>query len=119
MKRNLKLSNKVSNSLNKQYYNKKLNYLFAIENNEIISRRNYLFDDLDEVRVHSHIVIDTTIPLSILENKFKNVLGIQSDIYSEDITKRSDKYFYINYLVKQNRKNKYLTYNTYNFKVDL
>jgi hypothetical protein len=51
LKRNLKLSNKISNSLNKQYYNEKLNYLFAIENNEIISRRNYLFDDLDEVGV--------------------------------------------------------------------
>ena len=112
-----KLTNKVFNSLHKQYYYEKLNYLFVIENNEILSRGNYLIDDLDEVRVHSHIVIDTTIPLSILQKKFKNVLGIQSDIYSEDITKRNDKYFYINYLVKQNRQNKYLTYNSYNFKV--
>jgi hypothetical protein len=117
LKRNLKLSNKISNSLNKQYYNEKLNYLFAIENNEIISRRNYLFDDLDEVGVHSHIVVDTTIPLTILEKKFKDVLGKQSDIYHENITKRNDKYNYINYLVKQNRENHYFTFQSYNFKI--
>jgi hypothetical protein len=115
---NFKLTNKVFNSLHKQYYYEKLNYLFVIENNEILSRGNYLIDDLDEVRVHTHIVIDTTIPLLILQKKLVNVLGKQSDIYSEDITKRNDKYFYINYLVKQNRENKYLNYNSYNFKVD-
>jgi hypothetical protein len=90
----------------------------VIENNEILSRGNYLIDDLDEVRVHSHIVIDTTIPLSILQKKFKNELGIQSDIYTEDITIRNDKYFYINYLVKQNQQNKYLNYSSYNFKIN-
>lgn len=116
---NFKLTNKVFNSLHKQFYYEKLNYLFVIENNEILSRGNYLIDDLDEVRVHSHIVIDTTIPLSILQNKFKNELGTQSDIYSEDITKRSDKCFYINYLVKQNKENNYLTFNSYNFKIDV
>lgn len=115
---NFKLTNKVFNSLHKQFYYEKLNYLFVIENNEILSRGNYLIDDLDEVRVHSHIVIDTTIPLSILQKKFKNELGIQSDIYTEDITIRNDKYFYINYLVKQNQQNKYLNYSSYNFKIN-
>ena len=114
---NFKLTNKVFNSLHKQFYYEKLNYLFVIENNEILSRGNYLIDDLDEVRVHTHIVIDTTIPLSILQKKFKNVLGKQSDIYCENITKRNDKSNYINYLVKQNKVNKYMYYNSYNFKV--
>ena len=45
-----KLTNKVFNSLHKQFYYEKLNYLFVIENNEILSRGNYLIDDLDEVR---------------------------------------------------------------------
>ena len=111
---NFKLTNKVFNSLYKQFYYEKLNYLFVIENNEILSRGNYLIDDLDEVRVHSHIVIDTTIPLSILQNKFKNVLGVQSDIYCEDISKRNDKNIYINYLIKQYM---YLNSNSYNFKI--
>ena len=114
-----KLTNKVFNSLHKQFYYEKLNYLFVIENNEILSRGNYLIDDLDEVRVHTHIVIDTTIPYSILEKKIVNVLGNQTDIYSEDITKRSDKELYINYLVKQNKENNYLTYKSYNFKIDI
>ena len=116
---NFKLTNKVFNSLHKQFYYEKLNYLFVIENNEILSRGNYLIDDLDEVRVHSHIVIDTTIPLTILEKKFKDVLGKQSDIYSENITKRNDKEFYINYLIKQNKENEYLKNESYNFKIKL
>ncbi len=115
---NFKLTNKVFNSLRKQFYYEKLNYLFVIENNEILSIGNYLIDDLDEVRVHTHIVLDTTIPLPILQKKFKNELGIQSDIYTEDITIRNDKYFYINYLVKQNQQNKYLNYSSYNFKIN-
>ena len=114
-----KLTNKVFNSLHKQFYYEKLNYLFVIENNEILSRGNYLIDDLDEVRIHTHIVIDTTIPITILENKIVNVLGKQSDIYSENITNRNDKENYINYLVKQNRENNYLTFNSYNFKIDV
>ena len=116
---NFKLTNKVFNSLHKQFYYEKLNYLFVIEYNEILSRGNYLIDDLDEVRVHTHIVVDTTIPLTILQKKFKNVLGKQSDIYSENITKRNDKNIYINYLVKQNRENNYLTFNSYNFKINM
>ncbi len=112
-----KLTNKVFNSLHKQYYYEKLNYLFVIENNEIISRGNYLLDDLDEVVVHTHIVIDTTIPFSILQKKLVDVLGKQSDIFSENITNRNDKIFYINYLVKQNRENHYFTFQSYNFKI--
>lgn len=115
---NFKLTNKVFNSLHKQFYYEKLNYLFVIENNEIISRGNYLLDDLDEVGVHTHIVIDTTIPFSILQKKLVDVLGKQSDIYSENITNRNDKIFYINYLIKQNKHNKYLTLKSYNFKVN-
>lgn len=113
---NFKL-NKIFNSLHKQFYYEKLNYLFVIENNEILSRGNYLIDELDEVRVHTHIVIDTSISLKILQKKIVDVLGKQSDIYSENITKRNDKGNYINYLVKQNRENKYLTYQSYNFKI--
>jgi len=113
-----KLTNKIFNSLHKQFYYEKLNYLFVVENNEIISRGNYLLDDLDEVRIHTHIIIDTSIPLTILEKKFKDVLGKESDIYSENITNRNDKIFYINYLLKQNRENNYLTINSYNFKIN-
>ena len=115
---NFKLTNKIFNSLHKQFYYEKLNYLFVIENNEIISRGNYLLDNLDEVRVHTHIVIDTTIPLTILDKKLVQVFGKQSDIYSENITMRNDKELYINYLLKQNRENNYLNYKSYNFKIN-
>jgi hypothetical protein len=115
---NFKLTNKVFNSLHKQFYYEKLNYLFVIEYNEILSRGNYLIDDLDEVGIHTHIVIDTTIPISYFENKFKNVLGLDCDIHPEIITDRDDKNFYINYLVKQNKENDYLKNESYNFKIN-
>ena len=115
---NFKL-NKIFNSLHKQFYYEKLNYLFVIEYNEILSRGNYMIDNLDKVRVHTHIVIDTSIKLSDLQKKFIKVLGTESDIYFEEITKRNDKEFYINYLVKQNKEKKYLTYKSYNFKIDM
>jgi hypothetical protein len=114
---NFKLTNKVFNSLHKQFYNEKLNYLFVIEYNEILSRGNYLIDDLDEVGIHTHIVIDTTKPSSFFVKKFKNVLGLQSDIHFDNITNTKDKKFYINYLVKQNKENDYLKNESYNFKV--
>jgi hypothetical protein len=38
---------------------------------------------------------------------------------TENITKRTDKSNYINYLVKQNKENNYLTYKSYNFKIDM
>jgi hypothetical protein len=91
--------------------------LFVIEYNEILSRGNYLIDDLDEVGIHTHIVIDTTKPSSFFVKKFKNVLGLQSDIHFDNITNTKDKKFYINYLVKQNKENDYLKNESYNFKV--
>jgi hypothetical protein len=114
---NFKLTNKVFNSLQTQFYYEKLNYIFVIEYNEVLSRGNYLIDDLDEVGIHTHIVIDTTIPSSFFVKKFKNVLGLQSDIHFDNITNRNDKKNYINYLVKQNKENDYLKNESYNFKI--
>lgn len=113
---NFKLSNKVFNSLHKQYYYEKINYLFVIEYPEIVTRGNYMIDNLDQVRVHAHIIIDTSISFNVLEKKMVDVFGKQCDIYSENITKRNDKENYINYLVKQN---KYLNSKSYNFKIDV
>ena len=113
---NFKLSNKVFNNLNKIYWYEKLNYLFVVEYPEIVSKGNYMIDNLDHVRVHTHIIIETSIPFYILEKKIVDVFGKQCDIYSENITKRNDKENYINYLVKQN---KYLNSKSYNFKIDV
>ena len=113
---NFKLTNKVFNSLHKQFYYEKLNYLFVIEYPEIVSRGNYMIDHIDKVEFHSHIVIDTSIPFTILQKKIVDILGEQCDIYFENISIRNDKKNYINYLVKQN---KYLNYKSYNFKIDV
>ena len=112
---NFKISNKVFNKLHKIYWYEKINYLFVVEYPEIVSRGNYIIDNLDHIGVHAHIIIDTSIPFNIIEKKIIDVLGKQCDIYSENITKRNDKEIYINYLVKQN---KYLNSKSYNFKID-
>ncbi len=114
---NFKLTNKLFNSLRKQYYYEKLNFLYVIEYNEKLSKGNLLIDDLDEVRVHCHAVMDTTIPISVFKQKIINLFGVQSDIYFEITTKRSDNSQYSSYLTKQGVENNYLTYNSYNFKI--
>lgn len=111
---NFKLSNKIFNSIRKQH-SQEINYLFIVEYPEIISKGNYMIDQLDQIKVHAHIIINTTIPINIIEKKIVDVLGNECDIYSENITKRNDKENYINYLVKQN---KYINSKSYNFKIN-
>ena len=73
-----------------------------------------MIDHIDKVEFHSHIVIDTSIPFTILQKKIVDILGEQCNIYIENISIRNDKKNYINYLLKQN---KYLNYKSYNFKI--
>ncbi len=114
-----KLTNKLFNSMHRQYFNEKLNYLFVIEYNEILSKGNYELDELEEVRVHCHVVLDTTIPESIFRQHIKKVFGLESDVYFDDLINRSDKDQYNNYLTKQGAENNYLTYKSYNYKICL
>jgi hypothetical protein len=112
---NFKLTNKVFNSLRKQFYCEKINYLFVIEYPEIISKGNYMIDHLEKIEFHAHIIIDTSIPIYAVKNKLVDILGEKCDIYIENISPRDDKEKYIKYLVKQN---KYFNYKSYNFKMN-
>lgn len=93
----------------KRYTNNILNYLFVIEYPEVISKGLYLPTNSD---VHSHIVINTTLPINIFENALKaNYPDLDYD--GIDITYRNDKPDLIDYLIKQPTLNK----NSYNFKI--
>lgn len=112
-----KLTNKLFNSMRKHFFNDKLNYLFVIEYNEILSKGNYELDELNDVRVHCHVVLDTTLPESIFRENIKKVFGLESDVYFDELNDRVDKHQYNNYLTKQGRENNYLTYKSYNYKI--
>lgn len=106
------LTNKFFNKLNREYKKTSeiINYLFVIEYPTVVSQCLFVPKNCD---VHTHIVLGTTIPENEIklftENVFKG-----ADIHIKDITKRSDKLNYVNYLTKQRE---LLTVNNYNYKV--
>ncbi len=116
------LTNKFFNRLHKDYKEtlNTLNYLFVIEYPEKLSQGNMIPDNLN---VHTHIVLGTTLSKSIIidyiKNTFKKLIDFDKDIYIEDITNRNDKHNYINYLTKQSMINNYFTNDSYNYKINL
>lgn len=111
---NFKLTNKLFNSLHKDYKHtfEAINYLFVIEYPTKVSQGIEIPDNCD---VHTHIVLGTTLPQNVIESYIQSTF-LNPDIYIEDITKRNDKIFYINYLTKQRN---YLTNEIYNYKIQI
>jgi hypothetical protein len=110
------LTNKFFNKIYNDHKlnNTEINYLFIIEYPEKLSRGNMVPDNLN---VHTHIVLGTTISERIIK-KYINDVFANSDSYVEDITKRNDRFNYVNYLTKQSHNN-YLTNDSYNYKIKI
>lgn len=106
------LTNKYFNKLNKDYKNTSaiINYLFVIEYPTVVSQCLFVPKNCD---VHTHIVLGTTISEKEIKQFTENVFK-GADIHIKDITKRSDKLNYVNYLTKQRD---LLTIDNYNYKV--
>lgn len=105
------LTNKLFNKINKEYKPPfVLNYLYVIEYPTAVSKGNIIPAGC---KVHTHIVLATTIPEKEIENYIKDVF-INSHIYIDNITNRNDKRNYINYLTKQSN---LLTNDSYNYKI--
>lgn len=108
------LTNKFFNKINRDYKQTPeiLNYLFVIEYPTKVSMGNLIPDNCIP---HAHIILETTIDEKTIEfyihDSFKT-----PDIYVENITKRSDKNNYLNYLLKQ--KNLF-DIDSYNYKIKL
>ena len=105
------ITNSFFNTIHREYRQSRehINYLFVIEYNEIVSKGLYV---PSKCNIHTHIVLNTSIPQQTIEFYTKNVFR-NSDIYIEDITKRDDKNNYIKYLTKQQH---ILSDNNYNYK---
>ena len=112
---NFILNNNLFNKINSEYRHSKehLNYLYVIEYPEKVSKGIELPDNSN---IHTHIVINTSIPLKTIEYYIQNAFR-KLNLYVENITKRNDKENYINYLIKQGKENNYLTNDSYNYKI--
>ena len=108
-----KLTNNIFNRLHKTNKDDRnyINYLFVIEYSEVISKGDFL---PTKVGIHSHIVLNTTLPIETIKTQIKSEIG--GEIFWEDITNRNDKENFINYLTKQSH---ILTIDNYNYKIDL
>jgi hypothetical protein len=109
------LTNKLFNTIYQDYKNtnEHINYLFVIEYPEVVSKGHYLPTDCG---IHTHIVLNTSIHSENI--KFYINQSLKGDVYIEDITKRDDRNNYINYMIKQGKKN-LLTNDNYNYKITL
>ena len=113
------LTNLLFNKIHKDYQNtlEHINYLYVIEYSEVVSKGNFVPNRCD---IHTHIVVNTSIPQETIEYYSNNLFSSDRDnlmnevVRIEDITKRTDKYDYINYLLKQKH---IFTTDNYNYKI--
>ena len=117
---------KMFNTIRKNHKEKKFDYLFVIEIPENISNVKYMITK-DEIKYHSHIVLNTNISNIDLLKEIKQhfneletyyIYNTKSkknnpDLYLEEITNRKDKMNYYNYLIKQSTLSNY----SYNYKI--
>lgn len=92
---------KTLKGINKKYKNSDcyIRWLSIIEYNEIVSRGNYLLDNVDFLNIHAHILIDTNIRENNIKKHFIKHF-INSNILSKDAYK-NDKEKIGGYLTKQ------------------
>jgi hypothetical protein len=107
------ITNSLFNTINKEYKktNEIVNYLFVIEYPEAVSKGEIVPSNC---KVHSHIVLNTTLSKETIEYYIQQ--STKGEVYIEDITKRNDRNNYVNYLVKQS---KLFTNDNYNYKITI
>lgn len=111
------LTNLLFNKIHKDYKNTldHINYLYVIEYSEVVSKGLFVPNRCD---IHTHIVVNTSIPKETIEYYAHNIVRTENTLEDvirvEDITKRTDKYNYINYLLKQKH---IFTTDNYNYKI--
>lgn len=108
------VTNKFFNRMKKEYKNTPeiFNYLFVIEYPTVVSMGQFI---PTHCIPHVHIILETTIPEQTVKSFARDCFKTK-DVITDDITKRSDKNNYLNYLLKQ----KHLFDNDcYNYKIKL
>ena len=112
------LTNNLFNRINRDLRNKPdyLNYLFVIEYPEDISRGERIPKNC---KVHSHIVLNTSIDHETLKYYLHSTFDTKADIFIEETTNRRDKGQFIKYLTKQAKTNRLLTDRSFNYKITL
>ena len=110
------LTNRFFNKIRKCYKFEDtiLNYFFVIEYPELLSRGNYMIEDIN---VHCHIILATRLSIETLKFYIEMIFeNEQEEWYKiEPIHRRDDKMTMIDYLLKQLP---LLTDDNYNYKIN-
>jgi len=112
------ITNRLFNTIKNDYKDtmEHTNYLFVIEYPELVSIGKHLPTNCE---VHSHIVINTSLTEENIMKYLRQTFSSSVNIAMEDITMRNDKEKYRGYMVKQGRKNYFLSNNSYNYKINV
>lgn len=112
------ITNRLFNSIKNDYKNsiEHTNFLFVVEYPELITQGNYL---PSSCVVHTHIVLNTSLTETTIENYIRKALSKNVNCFIEDITNRNDKHKYLGYLLKQGSKNYILSDSSYNYKISI
>jgi hypothetical protein len=109
------LTNKLFNTLNKQYgkENHFINYLFVIEYASSISKGDSEIKNCGE---HAHIIVSTSIPQHCVKKQIDAAFNGEYNCLIQSLSDRNDKENLVNYLLKQE---KLLRKDNYNYKISL
>ncbi|WP_295794653.1 hypothetical protein [Mucilaginibacter sp.] len=112
------LTNKLFNKINKDHRNpyEHVNYLFIMEYGGVISKREVYNSTIDNLGIHAHCLIDTSLTIPQIEFYLNTVFKTIPNYKLQDISKSDTKEGLLNYLLKQNHTG-LMTADSYNYKI--
>lgn len=115
---NHKLTTRLFNTIKNDYKNsgEHTNYIFVIEYPEVISKGKHIPSNC---KVHTHIVLNTSLPQTVIENYIVKAFSANVYMHINDITNRNDRLNISGYLIKQGKSNYILSADSYNYKISI
>ncbi|WP_295720493.1 hypothetical protein [Mucilaginibacter sp.] len=115
---NFQLTNKFFNKINKVHRNPydHLNYLFVLEYGGIISKNKVYSSKINNLGIHAHCLVDTSLSKAQLEFYINTVFERIPDYKIQNISNSTTKDGLLNYLLKQH-KTRVMTEESYNYKI--
>lgn len=112
------ITTRLFNTIKNDYKNSEehTNYIFVIEYPEVISKGKHIPSNC---KVHTHIVVNTSLAQTIIENYIIRAFSPKVYKHIKDITNRTDRFNLSGYLIKQGEKNYFLTDDSYNYKISI
>lgn len=114
------LTHKLFNVINKDYKSSMeyFNYLYIGEYGGIISKQKVFNNQIENLGIHAHCIINTSLSVPQLEYYIKTAFKKNPNCDIQDISKSTTKGSLLDYLLKQ-EKTKLMTSDSYNYKITL